>query len=301
MTIRNLKDIDFNEVLKFLNRNLEFDFLSAEILNEKLYLDPDFDYNSTFVGETDNKIVGFIQGVTRYIENMKYGYIKLFAVDKNQRRQGLGKKLYEKVASRFQKKKVSIIRVYDAPLNYFMPGIDPRYTAALCFFERLGFRRFGEACNLKVDLQKQDWSVSEDIEKLKKDDILISRVRNIDKKELLEFVEQEWKLWKHEIRVALKSKPPAVHIAREKGKIKAFSAYNGNNIDTGWFGPMGTHPDLRGKGIGGILLKLCLQDMKEKGFNHSTIAWVGPISFYSYHANAVVDRVFWRYEKIVSQ
>jgi GNAT superfamily N-acetyltransferase len=35
----------------------------------------------------------------------------------------------------------------------------------------------------------------------------------------------------------------------------------------GWFGPMGTHPDLRGLGIGSILLKRCLKDMKRNGLS----------------------------------
>jgi len=64
----------------------------------------------------------------------------------------------------------------------------------------------------------------------------------------------------------------------------------------GW-NAAGTHPDLRGKGIGGILLKRCLQDMKDWELETSIIPWVGPIRFYSYYANAVVNRVFWRYEK----
>ncbi len=56
----------------------------------------------------------------------------------------------------------------------------------------------------------------------------------------------------------MKSNPPAVHIAIYKRKIKTFSISEERNIRTGWFGPMGTHPDLREKNIGGFLLKLCL-------------------------------------------
>ena len=297
--IRKYKQTDSISVLNFLNSNLEFDNLSENILKEKLDGDPNFDVEMTLIAELNNSIVGFIQGVIRDIEDKRYGYIKLFAVKKENRRQKIGSSLYERILELFHKKDVNIVRVYDVPLNYFMPGIDPRYTPALCFFEKLGFEKFDETCNLKVNLKKYNWDVSEQIKKFNKNDIIIRRANIDDTKDLSDFVSEEWKLWKHEISVALKSNPPAVHIAIYKGKIKAFSAYDGNNVGTGWFGPMGTHPDLRGKGIGGILLKLCLQDMKNQGAEFSIIPWVGPISFYSHYAGAVVERVFWRYQKII--
>jgi mycothiol synthase len=79
----------------------------------------------------------------------------------------------------------------------------------------------------------------------------------------------------------------------------AFSAHEGNNKGTGWFGPMGTSAELREKGAGSILLKKCLKDMKEMGFVKAIIPWVGPIPFYMHHVNSKVERVFWRYEKIL--
>ncbi len=298
--IRNYNDNDFTETLSFLNKNLEYDNIKSEVLTEKIYKDPNFDIKNIHIAEQNKKIVGFIQGVLREIKGEKIAYIKLFAVDKKIRRQGIGTKLYHKVYDYFIKLNVRKIRVYDVPLNYFMPGIDPRYTAALCFFEKKGFIKFDDTCNLKVRLDNQEWSVNEQIEQLKTDGIVIRRSKKDELRELSEFVSEEWKLWIHEVTVALNSEPPAVFIAEHKGKIKAFSAYNGNNVGTAWFGPMGTHPDLRGKGIGGILLKLCLQDMKKQGFKYSTIPWVGPISFYSHYADAVVERVFWRYQFIVN-
>jgi len=298
--IRIFKETDFKQVLEFLNKNLEFDSISSDILFEKLYKDPNFDVKNVHIAEINNKIIGFIQGVMRDIKDLRYAYVKLFAVDKAYRRQGIGTKLYNKVYEYFLKQNVNIIRVYDVPLNYFMPGIDPRYTAGLCFFEKLGFKKFDETCNLKVDLQKKDWITNNDIDKFKHQNIIVKRIKSHEEDELFDFIKEEWALWEHEVKIALSSNPPAVFIAQFEGKIKAFSAYNGNNLGTAWFGPMGTHPDLRGKGIGGILLKFCLQDMKDQDFKYSTIPWVGPISFYSHYAGAVVDRVFWRYQFIVN-
>jgi mycothiol synthase len=99
--------------------------------------------------------------------------------------------------------------------------------------------------------------------------------------------------------VALGNHPVSVHVAVVDGIVKAFSAHSANNTGTGWFGPMGTHPDLRGKGVGSILLKRCLEDLKHAGHSQAIIPWVGPIAFYSHFCGAVVDRVFWRYEKVI--
>ncbi len=37
------------------------------------------------------------------------------------------------------------MRVYNSSPNYFLPGIDPRYTPAVCFFENLGFQKYRQA------------------------------------------------------------------------------------------------------------------------------------------------------------
>ena len=105
--------------------------------------------------------------------------------------------------------------------------------------------------------------------------------------------------WSGEVISAFQNNPITLFIAEQDENLLAFSAHEGNNKGTGWFGPMGTDPALRGKGVGGILLKKCLKDMKEMGFVKATIPWVGPIPFYMHYADAKVERIFWRYEKIM--
>ena len=181
-----------------------------------------------------------------------------------------------------------------------MPGIDPRYTPAICFAQKMGFEHCGDAINMKVDLTVADWNVSVQLAQFKSNGISISRAIEADKATLFEFIKDEWALWQYELEMAFRSNPIAIYIARYEGSIKAFSAYNGNNLGTGWFGPMGTHADLRGKGVGSVLLYLCLNDMKKLGHKSCTIPWVAPISFYAHYAQAEIDRVFWRFEKKIS-
>ena len=300
MKIRTYKDSDFDQLLPFLNANNDLDEFNETLLKEKLCDDPAWNPETCYIAEDEQGIVGFMQGVIRDVRGTRYGYIKLMAVDMTVRRQGIARQMYQLLEKEFVKQNVDAVRIYDVPLNYFMPGIDPHYTPALCFAERMGFKRFGDTSNLLVSLN-QDWSTAEKEAELLRDNIVVSRATHAEYEEVMELIDAEWPLWRNEVETAYQSDPVALHIARLNGKVRAFSAHNGNNVGTGWFGPMGTHPDLRGKGIGGVLLYRCLQDMKDWGLPNSIIPWVGPIDFYSHYANAVVDRVFWRYEKILKQ
>ncbi len=294
------KDFDetyFDKILDLCNRSMDYDTLNETLLREKTIDDADFDPALILTLWENDSLQAFLSGVVREINGERTGYIKLMAVDKTKRRHGLGKRLYQEIEERFRKKDVQKIRVYDVPFNYFMPGIDPRYTEALSFFETMGFTRFADTSNLIVDLTNQDFSTEAEEKAFEEENIIINRADYSDLQDVLHFVDTNFPLWRTEISNAYNSLPVSLHIARLNGEIKAFSGHNGNNFGTGWFGPMGTHPDLRGKGIGGILLKRCLQDMKDWELETSVIPWVGPIRFYSYYANARVERVFWRYEK----
>ena len=295
--IREFADNDFDDVLKLLKEALIFDTIDKELLREKIYEDPDFSYDMTLVSEDNGTINGFLQGVLRNVRGEQIGYLKLMAVDAGMRKSGLGRQMYTQLESRFASGKASKVRIFDAPLNYFQPGIDPRYTEALCFAWRMGFERFDDTTNLTADLDARDWDTSEKEQLLAEQGVIVSRADEEDRVELLRFIEKEFELWRHEVATAYQSDPVAIHIARLNGKIRAFSAFNGNNVGTGWFGPMGTSKELRGKGIGEVLLKRCLKDLRDEGNKKAIIPWVGPIPFYAHHADAKVDRVFWRFEK----
>lgn len=301
LAIRTYQPSDLPGVFQFLNANLEHDSLTENLLAEKLEGDPDWDAEKALIFHESEAILGFMQGVIRNIRGTRYGYIKLMAVDKNHRRRGIAKALYQKLEGQFIEENTDVVRIYDVPKNYFMPGIDPRYTEAVCFALRLGFERFGDTCNMSVDLDAKDWDTYVEEKALKIHGIEIKRAEQKDQQEVIDFVNEDWALWQYEVEMAFQDNPPSLFIAYAHGKIKAFSAHNGNNKGTGWFGPMGTHADLLGKGIGSILLKRCLNDMKEYGHKRAIIPWIGPIDFYAQHAKACIDRVFWRYEKKLNQ
>jgi GNAT superfamily N-acetyltransferase len=88
-----------------------------------------------------------------------------------------------------------------------------------------------------------------------------------------------------------------VHLGLADGAIVAFAAHDGNNRGLGWFGPAGTLPEHRGKGLGECLLAHCLADVAERGQDETIIAWVGPADFYRRAVGAEIDRTFLQLER----
>lgn len=299
MVIKEFTEQDISLTAKFCRENMHLDIMPDFLLKEKTIGDPDFRNDLTMLAFEENAPVGFIQGLIREREQGKFGYIKLLAVQHEHRRKGIGSKLYNLIEDKFKQENVKQIRVYETYPNYFMPGVDPFYTEAVAFFERHKFKKFNDTSNLVSDLTNQNFSTKDEENKLLNDNIVCRRATFEDKKAIIEWTEKNFKAWIGEISEAFNNSPISLFIAELNGKVEAFSAYEVNNKGTGWFGPMGTTSNLRGKGIGGILLKKCLQAMKEIGFNKAIIPWVGPIPFYLHYCNAKVSRVFWRYEKFL--
>jgi len=287
-------------LVDFWNRNALYDPITVDLLHEKTFGDADFDPTLTLIAAEQNNIVAFMQGLIRQVDqNLRRGYIKLFATEETYRRQGIATMLLKDIEAQMKSQGAKTIRLLDCNPNYLQPGIDPRYTEAIAFAERNGFKRFADTANLEVDLQNQNFDTSREEQQLEQEHIFIRRATDADWPLVENLIVNHFKAWLPEIRTTYKNNPISLHIAEYNGKIEAFSAYDANNLNTGWFGPMGTNPVLRGKGIGGVLLKRCLNDMKKQGHRVSIIPWVGPIPFYLHYAKARLTRVFWRYEKSI--
>ncbi len=289
---------DIGQMAAFLDRNFDYDQMDEKLLHEKLLDDPMADPELCLTAFAGDEVAGFIFCVRRSIRGQEFGYIKLMAVEKKRRRKKIGSMLYQEAEKLLIQKGAANIRWYDVPLNYFMPGIDPRYTPAYCFALKHGFKQFGEAINMICDLENKDFSTQPHEKLLATKGVEVRRAAEGDRAAISELLNMEWALWNNEVNMAMKDEPPSVHIASIDGQVKAFSVHNGNNKGTGWFGPMGTHADLRGLGIGTILLKRCLKDMQAQGHKKAVIPWVAPVAFYSHYVDACIERVFWRMEKL---
>ncbi|MEJ5304553.1 MAG: GNAT family N-acetyltransferase [Ignavibacteria bacterium] len=300
MNIQLLNPADLKEAAKFCRINMKYDIMPDFLFKEKAFDDPDFDPELALVVKEGEEIIAFMMGVIRNHKKIgKIGYIKLMAVKPSERRKGIATKLYKILEDKFIKEGCEKVRIYESHPNYFQPGIDPLYTEAICFAERLGFKKFNDTANMICNLVGQNFDTSNDEQRLLNDGIIIKRAEKNDYENTMKFILENFELWENEVNMAFKNNPISIHIAIYQDRVVGFSAYDTNNLNTGWFGPMGTSPEMRGKNIGGVLLKRCLKDQQAQGHQFAIIPWVGPIPFYSHYCGAKVQRVFWRYEKLL--
>jgi N-acetylglutamate synthase-like GNAT family acetyltransferase len=295
--IQSFERAQTGEVLRLLQSAMNREMWTKELFIEKTFDDPDYDPSLILIYKEVNEIVGFCQGVIRQRSTGLVGYIKVLGVAESYRRKGIAGELLKMIETGMNNKGVNLIRLLESYPNYLSPGIDPFYTEAVCFFERKGYKKFNDTSNLSVDLRSSSFATDREEKEISMKGFQFRQAEQTDRVELLEWIKKYFVEWRGEILNVFATDVPTVHIALRNKKICAFSAYEGNNRGTGWFGPIGTQPDQRGYGIGAILLKRCLASLAEMGFEKAIIPFVGPIPFYSYYANAKVERVFWRYEK----
>jgi mycothiol synthase len=297
--IRQLAHEDLPRITEIADRGLEFDVVNEPLIREKTVGAKDYVAELGLVYENEGGIVGFVQGADgRVIDGKQVAYIRIFVMDRSARGQGIGSALLTELEVRLKKRGAQMISTMDCPANYFMPGVDFRYTEAYCFFLKQGYAFFRENHNLIAPLEVAAWpGLDAQIAELRSDGIEVRRAHKTDETPIHEFLQLHWAGWRNEVQGALDNDPCTVHIAIQNGGVIAFSGYQGNNKSLPWFGPMGTQPGLRGKGIGGLLLRLCLRDLARQGYDHAIIPWVGPVRFYARYSDARLDRCFWVYRK----
>jgi len=277
--------------------SLPLDRFSRSLLERKLFENPrpSREQYAVYAARQAGETIGFMQSVVR--PDAARAWMGMFAVAPPQRRRGVATALYQAVRRQWAQAGAKEAEVLAIPGNYFNPGIDPRYTPALCFVEHLGFERFKDCANMTAHLRDRADTRAEE-QALAERGVEIRLAAHDDARRLDAFFEQDFGAdWRMEAGLAMQSDPPTIHLAMRDGRIIAFSAHSTQNQEWGFFGPMGTTPACRGLGVGRILLLRCLNDLRDAGHRTAVIPWVGPIGFYSRYCDGAVERVFWRYRR----
>ena len=223
-------------------------------------------------------------------------WLRVLAVVPPARRHGAGSALLAACETAARDAGDTSLRTLDQPGNYLAPGIDDRNTYAIGWLERRGWARHGDPrVNVLIDVR-----TNPRVSRARADELAaaarargyeIRRARP-DERTLLDAVHIEFGgAWPFELERALGYDEPGVHVALESDRYCAFAAHDGNNRGLGWFGPTGTWPAHRGKGLGEALLMACLVDV---GREHPRceVAWIGPRPFYDKVAGIVDERHF---------
>lgn len=254
--------------------------------------------HSQLVAVDAGTVVGTAIGSTRQTDDGLIGHVDLIAVEPSAQGNGIGRELLAAVEAGHRSVGCTESRIVGHPPLYAWPGIDTRYTRAICLAEKAGYQKFGDAVNMHADLGSLGpvLDTTADEERLTASGIEVRRLRADDADAIRAWLDAWGGSWRAEALAALAYDPVRCHVAHERnGQWLGFAAW-GCTAPT-MFGPMGTELAARRHGIGSVLLRRCLADQRAAGFARSEIGWTGPYRFYAKAVGARITRMFWLYRK----
>ncbi|MHA1192351.1 MAG: GNAT family N-acetyltransferase [Promethearchaeota archaeon] len=229
--------------------------------------------------------------------------LKFFIVNKKWRLKGIGTYLYNELLTRVKNSKYKCYRMkFDVMVSapdYWYPGLDPRQTEAFFFLKKQGFKKKHERINLCVDLEYfTNEKPPSELRGYK-----ISRIVDEDKKELipLSFMPAIYQkaFWPKEVASSFQNDPNSTFIVQDvkNDKIAGFATHSVGF--PGAFGPTGVNKKIRGLGLGTLLLKWCLWDLKQMGLKQCIIRYVREDTAYFYlkSVGARICEIFWTMER----
>ena len=301
MPIRQLERSDLPRITEIAFHGMHLDTVNQPLMAEKTVDAADYDRELGLVYIDRDRVMGFAMGAVNLPPETEKGNVRLIVVDPTARCLGVGGALLKEMETRVLDRGVREVGIMDCPQNYFMPGVDFRYTEAYCFLYKHGYEKIHTNHNLICDLRTDLWpQLPAQKAELALEGLNVRRATVEDQPAVMKLVADHWPGWRSEVGGAFANDPISLHVTFRGEECVAFSGYQGNNRGLGWFGPMGTLPELRGKGVGGLLLRLCLLDLATQGWRQAIIPWVGPTRFYARYAGASLDRCFYAYRKTLS-
>ncbi|MEU8299345.1 GNAT family N-acetyltransferase [Micromonospora sp. NPDC048909] len=232
----------------------------------------------------------------------RLGHVDLVAVAPEHRRRGAGRALLAGAERQLADRGAAEVLLAGNPPYYAWPGIDVRYTPAVCAALALGYQQDRTAWNMTADLSYDESPALRSTQaaerRLAGQGVTVRRAEPADLPALAAFARSTFGgAWDGELAGSVGRPGAGCHLAERDGEVIGFAAYGSSRPS--WFGPMGTAPAAEGSGIGGVLLRRCLRDQHDMGLESAQIGWVGPVPFYSGSSGARIERVFFLYRRTI--
>ncbi len=286
--IRNYSDEDFPSLLRLWNRCLSYDALTADRFRRRVLLDPNFDPEGLLLAfeESPAAPVGFVLCLVLRVPIEKTGlmehrgFITAFGVAPEQRRKGLGRRLFEAAEGFFRKRNRKEIAIAPYPPGYFIPGVDPdRHEGAIPFLEQQGYVAVSEAIAMDALIAGLDFEalLRKKEEDLRSEGIVVGPLEAARTSGFLAFLKEhmpgDWieDARRHLHAIAAGNAPEhSVYVAWVGDEIGAYCKFEGEH-----FGPFGVAETHQGRGIGHVLLGRTLEQMRREGLHAAYVLWTG--------------------------
>lgn len=295
-SIQNLqpltKDI-LDNVYKLYQDNEQFFRITKSDFENQTLGDTSFnpEFSLVLYPKKSDKPIAVLVGVVKKGYIKKNLIVKVFLVDREYRRKGIGTWMFKELLKRARQSLniFSSVTYGFSPPQFLQPGVDVRHTSLLFFLQSMGLKRKKSRNNLTVHISKD---LTEP--KTYKYGFTLQRITPEFFSSTLEFVKKGFfaPTWSAEVELTFNFEKPTTFIALDENKnVVGFASHSTCFFSS--FGPTGVLKSLRGKGIGGELLKWCLWDIKNQGYDTSTIMYVvgNTVAYYSKTVGAFIHPV----------
>ena len=306
MDWRTFRDADLPAIAALLADTLTHDRPDAAYVRYLLLDDPGFAPDLIWIAADGDAVAGFVAGALPDERLQCPSGIKLFAVSPAYQRRGIATRLFDRAEDALRARGVTQCVAVNCGNNRLSLGLDVRYTAALCLLLARGYQQTGTTQDMSVDFAGSaapDLDAAADEARLRAQGIAVRRAHSNERQWVCDGVERSMepptpgRRWAYLAAQAFRHDPPTIEVAADArtGDFLGFAAYDAAR--PGALGPMGVAPAARHAGLGSVLLKRCLRDMRTDGYPRGEIFSVGPIPFYAKTVGARISRVFYRYAK----
>jgi mycothiol synthase len=286
--IRPFGPKDLAPVVALWSRSLAKDPMTEDRFWHFYLLDCNFDPAGALVAEAGGEVVGYLQAIVRKFPmgslgtQPTMGWIPVFFVAPERRRQGLGTNLLEAGLSYLRSQGRTEVMINGYSPCYVTPGIDADYTEALAFVEQHGFAKVSEplAMGMRLDGQRMPQRVKEKWAALKTEGYEIRMFERGDTLPLLAFAEKHFPHWQPSVLDGLQRANMEIVVATKGERIVGFTQWENTYNDPpngagGRFGPFGVDPTLRSQGIGAVIFYYLIERVVGKGARFLWFGWGG--------------------------
>jgi GNAT superfamily N-acetyltransferase len=252
--IRPATRADLPRITELLVRANDAPYDLARVAEEKCF-------GAGVAGQPDVRVYGDFAGISVTCGK----WLRILAVDRAQRAQGIGTALLRDAEGR------GASGIAAEAGNYITPGVTEEQVP---FFVKRGYKETARTQNLETTELPQDIPFG------------IRPTASGERPTVLAFIEKHFgRTWRFEA-----SRGILFH-AEDGGEIAGFAAHEANNRGLGFFGPTGVAVAHRGKRIGWHLLHACLADARRLGYQRVVIPWTDAVEYYAKACDAqVADR-----------
>jgi GNAT superfamily N-acetyltransferase len=266
--------------------------LDRDVFEAKVLDHADYDPAGSIVAQENGSIIGYVLAGARTHQLAESDplagcIICLLMVRAQKRRNGIGHALLERVRDFARAKWKDIITNHANPASpfSFFNGLQEGWDEAAAFFEAEGFRVAEVSCTCRQDIsafQVNEFASAKRSE-LEADGFIIQPCDGSTADMLLESAASHYFYWHLDCQskvervsfpfletafMSLRPEsifgPEDVIIAHKDGRVLAYVVMARNaGEDLAYLGPMWTHPDIRGRGAGSVVLQEALKREKE--------------------------------------